>query len=363
MNDSFQLLDVHNGVVNHLRFTPDASHLFSASGDGALSATRTGSWISEGFWKSPHGGKPVTHFTIHPSGKLALSLGDDLTLRTWNLVKGRQTFTTNLKSKSKLGSVIEMVEFSPDGNNFLLSGAKAVEIWNIQNAAITREIECDAKPTSVCWLDNDNLLIGLNNGKLMWCALDKDESLTFEMYDKRVKALSYHNGFLASASSDGDITLWKIVIDDQDISELCSVNIGCRPICLTIINLADFADDYVLKLEKSTEEEEAEKQKLDEARRNAKAKTDGQVGKVIIECDDSDQEEERKQSTSKKSTPAKKINEKTNENPIEKTPPQSSKTNKRKSLNNSQSKATPITAKKAKLNKSKNNSGFIEEDL
>lgn len=85
-----QLLTTHNGMVNHLRFTPDATHLFSTSSDGSLSATRTGSWISEQLWKSPHNGKAVTHVSIHPSGKLALTLGADLTLKTWNLIKGRQ---------------------------------------------------------------------------------------------------------------------------------------------------------------------------------------------------------------------------------------------------------------------------------
>lgn len=84
-----QLLTMHNAMINHLRFTPDVTHLFSASCDGSLAATRAGSWISEGLWKSPHSGKPVTHISIHPSGKLALTLGADLTLKTWNLVKGR----------------------------------------------------------------------------------------------------------------------------------------------------------------------------------------------------------------------------------------------------------------------------------
>lgn len=38
----------------------------------------------------------VTSLSVHPSGKLALSVGTDATLRTWNLVKGRQAYATNL---------------------------------------------------------------------------------------------------------------------------------------------------------------------------------------------------------------------------------------------------------------------------
>jgi len=37
----------------------------------------------------------VSFLAVHPSGKLALSVGKDKTLRTWNLVKGRPAYTTN----------------------------------------------------------------------------------------------------------------------------------------------------------------------------------------------------------------------------------------------------------------------------
>lgn len=347
--------------MNHLRFTPDATHVFSAASDGTLAATRTGSWISEGFWKAPHAGKSITHLTIHPSGKLALTLGADLTLKTWNLVKGRQIFTTNLKSKSSLGRVIEYVEFSPDGQNFLLTGAKSVEIWNIERAGVTREIQCDAKPTSVCWLDDNNLLVGLNSGKLLWCNLEKDEQLTFEMYESRVKGLHYRDGFLASISSGGDVTVWQLTIEEQDITELCAINIGCRPTCVTVINLSDFASEYVLKMENDVSDDEA----ANELRKGNKAKVNSQVGKVVIECENDDDEEDSvaKASTSKSSS----------KNKVSPTDADAIKSKKRKSVGNGDTPAktaaamprreTPSRAKKSKLNKSKNSSGFIEEDV
>lgn len=80
-----------------------------------------------------------------------------------------------MKSKSKLGFTIDYVEFCPSGENFVLTGAKSVEIWSVQKAGIIKTIVCEAKPTSVCWLNDDNLLIGLNDGKLYWCELDSDE--------------------------------------------------------------------------------------------------------------------------------------------------------------------------------------------
>lgn len=355
----FQLLTPHDGIVNHLRFTPDATHVFSAASDGTFAATRTGSWISEGFWKAPHGGKSITHLTIHPSGKLALTLGADLTLKTWNLVKGRQIFTTNLKGKSSLGRIIEYVEFSPDGQNFLLSGGKSVEIWNIERAGVTCEIQCDAKPTSVCWLNDVNLLIGLNNGKLLWCNLEKDEQLTFEMYENRVKGLHYRDGFLASISSNGDVTIWKLTIDEQDITELCAINIGCRPTCVTVVDLSDFASEYILKMENNVSDEEA----ANELRKHSKAKAISQVGKVVIECEDDDEPA----TTANTSKP-----KKGSQSNASGAADANKSKEKRKSVGNgvaeaaqatTPSRLTPSRAKKSKLNKSKNSSGFIEEDV
>lgn len=34
--------------------------------------------------------------SVHPTGKLALTVGKDRSLRTWNLITGRSAFITNL---------------------------------------------------------------------------------------------------------------------------------------------------------------------------------------------------------------------------------------------------------------------------
>lgn len=109
------------------------------------------------------------------------------------------------------------------------------------------------------------------------------------MYETRVKGLHYQNDHLASISSNGDVTVWTIDIDEQNVTELCTINIGCRPICLTIINLGDFADEYILKRE-DTDDEETVKTKTHALSSNASNK----VGKVVIEIDDDEENDETK---------------------------------------------------------------------
>ena len=40
----------------------------------------------------------MTGLAVHPSGKLALSVSKDKSLRTWNLIKGRKAYITNIKT-------------------------------------------------------------------------------------------------------------------------------------------------------------------------------------------------------------------------------------------------------------------------
>lgn len=105
------------------------------------------------------------------------------------------------------------------------------------------------------------------------------------MYKSRVKGLYYQNDHLASISSDGDVTVWTVNIEEQDVTELCATNIGCRPTCLTMINLADFADAYVLKREADDEEDD----KVNDVAKGEVVKraknTKKNVGKVTIETD------------------------------------------------------------------------------
>ena len=39
----------------------------------------------------------VNSVSVHPSGKLALTVGTDRSLHTWNLITGRSAYITNIK--------------------------------------------------------------------------------------------------------------------------------------------------------------------------------------------------------------------------------------------------------------------------
>lgn len=283
----------------------------------------------------------MTHISIHPTGKLALTLGADLTLKTWNLIKGRQIFTTNLKSKSSLGRIVDVVEWNPTGQFFILTGAKIIELWDIDTAGVVKEIPCDSRPSCVCWLDDETVLVALNNGKILMFSIHDEEPTIFQMYESsRIKGLAYRDGYLASISSAGDVTVWQVDVEKRTIDEVCSTNLGCRPICVAILDLSAFADDYVLKIE---DVEDTETTEIVEHTKKTKPKSSTSQGRVIVEVENGTAAKSRsatvkKTNKNKKSQPSA-IADDTNGN---------GKANKTKA---------------DKLGKRKSVSAFIEEDI
>ena len=107
------LINPGDGAITCVQlFTPPGttrpSHMFSGSADGSIAI-----WKAGGDWehlKLMKGHKSsVNSLAVHPSGRLALSVGHDKALRMWNLLKGRCSYTTPLEAEA------DVVQFSPSG--------------------------------------------------------------------------------------------------------------------------------------------------------------------------------------------------------------------------------------------------------
>lgn len=205
-------------------------------------------------------GQPVTAIAVHPSDKLALSIGGDKTLRTWNLIKGRPAFTINLASKGVL--LPTEIKFSPDGDRFSLVSQQTVDVWTISKAGVEKRITCSSKPSSVQWLTNERLFIGLDNGNIITLTISDTQALTYPAHKHRVKSLYYENEMLYSASSGGELKVWSV--DDSKLTELCSCNAACRVTCVTLnrqshlIKKEDHSDDELETKNKADDEDENE---------------------------------------------------------------------------------------------------------
>eukprot|EP00965_Chrysotila_dentata_P230579 6197845-Pleurochrysis_carterae.AAC.4 len=73
------------GALNCLRFH-GRTHMISAGDDGEICIWRTSDWECLLRLKGHKG--PVLDLAIHPSGRIALSVGNDKKLMLWNLTTG-----------------------------------------------------------------------------------------------------------------------------------------------------------------------------------------------------------------------------------------------------------------------------------
>ncbi|KAF9819344.1 hypothetical protein IEO21_02232 [Rhodonia placenta] len=111
----------HEGSITHLEF-PSRSHLLSASEDGTLCLFHARDWAVLRSLKG-HKGR-VNSVAVHPSGKVALSVGKDRTLRMWDLMRGKGSAST------KLGKEAEVVRWSTDGSLFVVLTQSTIDIYN-----------------------------------------------------------------------------------------------------------------------------------------------------------------------------------------------------------------------------------------
>lgn len=175
-------------------------------------------------------GQPVIAIAVHPSDKMALSVGGDKTLRTWNLIKGRPAFTINLASKGVL--MPTEIKFSPGGDRFSLVSQQAVDVWTISKAGLEKRITCSSKPITVQWLTDERLYVGLENGNIITLTVTDTEAQTYKAHKTRVKSLHYENKLLYSASSSGELKVWSV--EETNLVEISSCNVSCRITCVTL---------------------------------------------------------------------------------------------------------------------------------
>ncbi|KAG9031824.1 hypothetical protein FRB95_002269 [Tulasnella sp. JGI-2019a] len=136
----------HSGSVTQLTF-PSPSHLLSASEDGTLALFSTRDWIALRTFKG-HKGR-INCVAVHPSGKLALSVGKDRTIRMWDFMRGKASLST------KIGKEAELVRWAPSGALFTVQSHSSVDVYTT-NMALIHTINHPARIQDVKFISRVN---------------------------------------------------------------------------------------------------------------------------------------------------------------------------------------------------------------
>ncbi|KIO17670.1 hypothetical protein M407DRAFT_227773, partial [Tulasnella calospora MUT 4182] len=111
----------HTGSITHLTF-PSPHHLLSCSEDGTIVLYRTKDWAVLREFKG-HKGK-VNCVAVHPSGKVALSVGSDRTIRMWDFMRGRSAGSTKIYKEA------ELVRWSTTGTKFVVQTLNTIDVFS-----------------------------------------------------------------------------------------------------------------------------------------------------------------------------------------------------------------------------------------
>ncbi|KAI0057215.1 WD40 repeat-like protein [Artomyces pyxidatus] len=272
----------HEGSITHLVF-PSRSHLLSASEDGTLCLFRARDWA---VLRSLRGHKGrINSVAVHPSGKVALSVGKDRTLRMWDLMRGRGSAST------KLGVEAELVRWSSTGSLLVVQYQKTLDIYStdldrLHTLTHTARIH-DVKFVQRVGGDGEVLLVAGEDKNVTAYAIDSDPTVApvpiakFVGHGNRAKAIDTlrialplstrpSTTILSSVSSDGTIYVYdlfalppasspsegqKSLPDIQPVAAYDSK--GTRLTCVTLAD-GDVAIDPSVAGEKRKREDEGE---------------------------------------------------------------------------------------------------------
>uniref|UniRef100_A0A8D1UM70 p21-activated protein kinase-interacting protein 1 n=1 Tax=Sus scrofa TaxID=9823 RepID=A0A8D1UM70_PIG len=221
----------HNGTITCLKFYGNR-HLISGAEDGLICVWDAKKWECLKSIKAHKG--HVTFLSIHPSGKLALSVGTDKTLRTWNLVEGRSAFIKNIKQNAHI------VEWSPRGEKYVVVILNKIDIYRLDTASVSGTITNAKRVSSVTFLSESVLAVAGDEEVVRFFDCDSLTCLSeFKAHENRVKDVfsfeTPEHHVIVTASSDGFIKMWKLE-EDKKVSPslLCEVNTNARLTCLGV---------------------------------------------------------------------------------------------------------------------------------
>ncbi|GME81056.1 unnamed protein product [Ambrosiozyma monospora] len=122
--------------------------LLSAGEDGKIVIWRTKDWEQFGILKGHTGA--INDIAIHPSGRVAISVSSDKTIKLWNLMTAKKASTLKLKGFNTLGQDAFVVRFSPSaaGEWFVVGLLNRLLVYKTRDAKV--EMVLKNKVTLMC---------------------------------------------------------------------------------------------------------------------------------------------------------------------------------------------------------------------
>ncbi|KAK9267270.1 hypothetical protein L1049_009692 [Liquidambar formosana] len=190
--------------------------------------------------------KGVNDLCVHPSGKLALTVGRDSCLAMLNLVRGRRSFYC------RLGEEASLVKYGLGGDKFFMAMEEKVSVHEAEDARLVFELKNRKRVLCAAPGENGLLFTGgedrsitawdTSSGKVAYCIEDAHSArLKGIVVLTRSDAAVDDPYIVASASSDGVIRVWDVrMAIKEKPNPLAEANTKSRLTCLAGSSVKSF---------------------------------------------------------------------------------------------------------------------------
>ncbi|KAI8640831.1 WD40-repeat-containing domain protein [Parasitella parasitica] len=226
----------HSGDITDVQF--HGKYMLSASDDHSINLWRTKDWEFLKTFKA-HKAR-VNSVAVHPTGKIALSVGADRTAIVWNLMTGRKA------SVNKLGREEPMVVlWNSAGDKYAIMFDKTINIYNVSDAEIATTIAQTSRIHSFKYFhsrrkEKDYIVTGSEDKAIRIHDIESGKCVAeIKGHKLRVKSVTVVESddkiVLVSVSSDGTVKCWDLeeALENQDVEPLGEYNTKCRATCIT----------------------------------------------------------------------------------------------------------------------------------
>lgn len=310
----------HQGTITALKFSDESATvvdskagestaktgkwLLSGSEDGKIIIWRTKDWETFGILKG-HQSK-INDLAIHPSGRVAISVSTDQTIRLWNLMSAKKAAVLKIKGRDHLGQYGEFVRWSLDGSYFFVGLLNQMFIYNTGTAKIIKKINFSSTlmALDVFSLEGvEYIVTGHGDGTIDFIDFKKisltnaageteeeakvwestpeliKPTFTLRGHTNRIKDFTFYMHpfetqgipYLISVSSDGKIVVWNVAENVRD--QVAVYDTGERLNCVAV------SSELVEKLESMKKRYDA----VDEdVASESEYESDGEVKRVML---------------------------------------------------------------------------------
>ena len=237
---------VHTSTITALAVTENPALLVSGCEDGQIAITRVKDFQTLKSFKGHR--SAVLGLSVHPSGKAALSVSTDNTLRMWDLTRGTcaavRTICPLKRPNTGRGIVSQgtmIVKYTPLGSRYviLLPGGK-VEVCSSTSLEVAEYL---GSITSIAPLSEDVFIAGDSKGTLIALRIEGQSVSVVaelpELHSARMRGVArLASGSsdllsLASVCADGRIVFTKFDTATNTLEHMRSVETGMRITCFT----------------------------------------------------------------------------------------------------------------------------------